>query len=101
MFDVAKSIFAACDRATLVTTDVGSRFASPARPDSAPEPFTPDRFSAIDSLITLNLCTGSIGPAGVLNRVGVNELPPIDVSARVLTTKLVFKVWRATPRASW
>ena len=98
---MAKSIFAACERATLVTSDVGSRLANPARPDSAPSPLTPSRLAAIASLSRLNRSAGSIGPAGAAKRVGVNELPPIALSARVLTTKLVFSVRSGTPRSSW
>ena len=98
---MAKSIPAAWRRAMLVTSDVGSRLARPARPERAPAPDTWDRFSAIASLISRNRAAGSIGPAGAAKRVGVNEFPPIALSALVLTTKLVFSVRSGTPRASW
>ena len=99
---MAKSIFAACERATLVTSDVGSRLATPARPrQRAARRGTWARLSAIASLSRLNRSAGSIGPAGAAKRVGVNELPPIALSARVLTTKLVFSVRSGTPRSSW
>ena len=99
--DVAKSIPAACDRATLVTSDVGSRLATPAKPASAPPPDTPSRFSRIAALSSANRSPGAIGPAGAENRVGENELPPMARSLRVLTTKLVLSVRSGTPRSSW
>ena len=61
---MAKSIFAACERATLVTSDVGSRLATPARPDSTPPPATTSaRLAAIASLSALE-------PLGRVHRPG-------------------------------
>ena len=51
---------------------------------------TSARLARIVSLMLRNRSPGSIGPAGTESRVGVNELPPIASSVRVLTTKLVF-----------
>src|SRR5688500_16154053 len=71
--DVAKAVPGACDRATLVTTDVGSRLAIPAKPASAPPPETLSRFCRIAALSRANRSPGAIGPAGAENLVGENE----------------------------
>ena len=92
---------AACERATPVTSDVGSRLATPARPAIIPCPDTSERFDDIRSLICRKRSAGSIGPAGTARRDGVNALPPIALSVRVLTTKLVFSDVSGTPRSSW
>ena len=97
---MAKSCFAACDRANPVTSDVGSRLSTPAIPDSRPWPLTSARFARMRALISANRAAGSIGPAGTDRRDGVNELPPIARSVRVLTTKLVRNDVSGTPRAS-
>ena len=47
------------------------------------------------------MVANAIGPAGTDSRAGVNELPPIARSVRVLTTKLVRSEVSGMSRLSW
>ena len=99
---MAKSILAAAARAALVITDVGNQLATP---DSAlmPPPLCSiaSRFSARRVWTSATRSASGIDTPGTCTGTGVNELPPIALSWRVLSTKLVLKASTSTSRSAW
>ena len=98
---MAKSILPACERATRVTTDVGSRLATPATADSMPPPDTSERRAAIRSRRSRKRSSArQVGAREPGTRVGVKELPPMALSGRVLTTKQMLRASTAVSRSA-
>jgi hypothetical protein len=98
---VAKSMRAVCERATPVTSDVGSRLANPATLPMAPPARAPRRPAARVVRMAANRSSTVIGPAGTCTRVGANAFvsaPPVSL---VLTTKLMFSASSGVSLDSW
>ncbi len=102
MFEVAKSILPAAARAALVITEVGSQLATP---DNAP--MVPPLCSIVSRFVASRVWTSAtrsasgIGAPGTCTGTGVNEFPPIALSWRVLSTKLVLNASTSTSRSAW
>ncbi len=74
-FEVAKSMRLAAARAVEVTTDVGSRLATPDSPVTPPVRCA-SFFAASAAATAVTRSEGAIAPAGSFTGTGVNALPP-------------------------
>jgi hypothetical protein len=101
MLLVAKSWLAVWDRATPVTTDVGSKLARPATLPIAPPERAPSRPAARMARTASNRSSTVIGPAGTWTRRGAKALESAPPLVLVLTTKLMFRASSGVSRSSW
>lgn len=75
-FEVAKSMRLAAARAVEVTTDVGSRLATPDSPVTPPVRCASFFAAAAAAATAVTRSKGAIAPAGSFTGTGVNALPP-------------------------